>query len=297
MFRLRPPTLADADAVLRVIHARDTVDFGAPDYTLEDLLDQWRATEFDLDSDAVVALDSAGAIVGYATLWSPGALAAVHPAREGEGLGSLLLAWTEEWAQRAGHAVHRQWVAGRNAGGHELLARAGYRHVRSYWRLARPLELPGPPEPEPPPGVTIAPVDPGRDSRVLYAAHAAAFATNADYHAESFEAFNDEHLSAHDFDPSLSRVARRGETVIGFALCRRWTQENAGFVDLLGVDPSERGHGLGSTLLLGAFARFVAAGLQEAQLGVASDNSNALALYERVGMAPRYRADVFEKPV
>jgi ribosomal protein S18 acetylase RimI-like enzyme len=80
-------------------------------------------------------------------------------------------------------------------------------------------------------------------------------------------------------------------------LCRRWAGEGVGFVDLLGVDPNERGRGLGSTLLRCAFASFAAAGLREAQLGVASDNPGALALYERVGMAPRHRADVFEKPV
>jgi mycothiol synthase len=282
--------------VLRVLHARDMADLGAPDFTLEDLLDQWRASDFELRSDAVVAVDGAGAIIGYAVLVIFGALAVVDPAREREGIGSALLEWTERRARHAGVDVLRQWVAGENAGGHDLLTRAGYRQVRSYWRLARSLE-PGYREPHPVSGVTVAPIDPEVDARALYEAHEAAFATNADHEPGSFEAFRDRHLRAHDFDPTLSRVARRGNRIVGFVLCRRWASEGAGFIDLLGVDPRERGRGLGAMLLMCAFASFAAAGLREAQLGVASDNPGALALYERVGMAQRYRTDVLEKPV
>jgi mycothiol synthase len=297
VFHLRPPDFADAEAVLRVLQARDTADLGAPDFTLEDLLDQWRAgSGFDLRTDAVVAVDADGVIIGYATLWTPGALAVVEPAREGEGVGSALLEWTEERARQARLGVYRQWVAERNRSGQELLARAGYRHVRSYWRLVRSVE-PGMVEPEPPAGVRIGAVSLEVDARALYAVHETAFATNADYEPVSFDVFRDQHLSAHDFDAGLSRVAWRDGAVVGFVLCRRWTDEGAGFVDLLGVEPGERGRGLGSTLLRCAFASFGAAGLREAQLGVASDNPSALALYERAGMTPRYRGDVFEKPV
>jgi mycothiol synthase len=287
---------ADAAAVLRVLHARDMVDLGAPDFTLEDLLDQWRAASFNLASDAVLAVDADGGAIGYATLWGPGALAVVDPAREGEGVGSALLAWTERRAREAGEAVHRHWVAGSNARGHDLLARAGYHQVRSYWRLA--LELEGElraPDPRPP--VTIAPVRLEDDARALHAACEAAFAGNRDHTPEDFAAFRAHHVDAHDFDPGLSGVARRAGKIVGFVLCRRWSDDGVGFVDLLGVDPSERGRGLGGMLLRRAFARFAGAGLHEAQLGVASDNPGALALYERLGMTVRHRADVFEKPV
>jgi mycothiol synthase len=156
---------------------------------------------------------------------------------------------------------------------------------------------PGLSRPREPPGVKIAPVALEADARALHAACEAAFAANADHTPEDFAVFRVHHLAAHDFDPGLSRVARREGRIVGFVLCRRWKDEGVGFVDLLGVDPSEHGRGLGSTLLRRAFAAFAAAGLREAQLGVASDNPAALALYERVGMAVRHRADVFEKAV
>jgi mycothiol synthase len=296
MFRLRPPDRSDAKAVLRVLHARDMADLDALDFTLEDLLDQWGASEFDLQADAMVAVDDAGTVIGYATLWSPGALAVVDPAREGEGVGSALLTWTEQRAREAGRTVLRQWVAGRNARGHELLSGAGYHHVRSYSRLVRRLDT-NLSAPLPPAGIGFAAVDSERDAHDLYGADQSAFATNDDYEPESFAAFREEHLTAHDFDPTLSRVARRDGRVIGFLLSRRWRHERVGFVDLLGVAPEERRRGLGSTLLLAAFAAYAAAGLREAQLGVASDNPRALALYERVGMTARHQTDVLEKPI
>jgi ribosomal protein S18 acetylase RimI-like enzyme len=49
-------------------------------------------------------------------------------------------------------------------------------------------------------------------------------------------------------------------------------------------------------MLQSAFERFAAAGLREAQLGVASDNPNALRLYERCGMTKRFRYDTYQRP-
>lgn len=67
-------------------------------------------------------------------------------------------------------------------------------------------------------------------------------------------------------------------------------------MDLLGVHPNHRSRRLGTALLQNAFVHFAAAGLREAQLGVASDNPQALRLYERCGMTPRFRIVTFERP-
>ena len=55
--RFRAPTPDDAPAVMGVLIARDLADLGVPDYTLEDLLDEWRGTGVDLAADAVVVQD------------------------------------------------------------------------------------------------------------------------------------------------------------------------------------------------------------------------------------------------
>ena len=62
------------------------------------------------------------------------------------------------------------------------------------------------------------------------------------------------------------------------------------------MEKRERGHGLGTVLLLSVFAAFADAGLREASLEVASDNPRALRIYERAGMKPGDRLEVFEKP-
>jgi ribosomal protein S18 acetylase RimI-like enzyme len=90
-------------------------------------------------------------------------------------------------------------------------------------------------------------------------------------------------------------VAESDGRLAGFLLARRWREENAGFIDLLGVHPEHRTRGLATAMLQTAFARFAAAGLRQAELGVASDNANALRLYERCGMTKRFRFDTYQR--
>jgi mycothiol synthase len=122
------------------------------------------------------------------------------------------------------------------------------------------------------------------------------FNASPDYRPDSFDAFCAEHLRSHDFDRELSSMAERDGQPIGFLLARHWRERGVGFVDLLGVHPDHRTRGLGATLLQASSPRFAASGLREAQLGVASDNPNALRLYERVGMGQRFRYDTYRRP-
>jgi mycothiol synthase len=294
--RLRPPVPADLDAVYEVIRARDIADHGEPDYTLEDLRDEWAADAFDLHSLAVVAELDGGRIAGYAVLQPPGSLAVVHPACEGRGVGAALLQWTEERDRALGRARHRQVVATTDARGQALLRTAGYAYVRSYSRMVRVLDdevlvaaLP--------PGLRLRALDPARDAATVHALDDAAFSSVPDYHPQSLEEFVREHLSGHDFAPDLSLVAERDERAVGFLAARRWREEGTGYIDLLAVHPDEQRGGLGTALLTTAFAAFRADGLREAHLGVASDNPKALTVYERAGMAERFRGDDLQRPV
>lgn len=293
--RFRSPSPADAPAVLAVVAARDVADIGVPDFALGDLHDEWAEASIDLRNDAVV-VEREGEIVAYALVRRDGVFAVVHPEHEDLGIGSRLLEWSERRARESGHERYRQWVSASNAGGTALLAGSGYVPVRSYWRMVRPLDgdertvaLPA--------GVRERALDIDRDAAALHALDAASFAALPDYKPHTLEQFVDEHLRPHDLRPELSAVAERGERIVGFALCRRWDDEGAGYVDLLAVHPDQQRIGLGSTLLLNSFAHFAADGLKEAHLGVASDNPKALALYERVGMHARFQTDVYERSV
>lgn len=295
MIRLRPPEVGDAEAVLAVIAARDRADLGAPDYTLEDLRDEWLASDFDLATDAVVAETSSGALVGYAAVRHPGVRALVAPEHEGRGIGGRLLAWAENRERELGRDVHIQWVAGTNSRADRLLRDRGYVVARTYWRMVRSLgdRAEGPRLA----GFDLRAVRADQDAVALHAVDAVSFASNPDYRPEPMATFVQEHLQAHDLDPALSIVAERVGKVVGFILVRRWDEEAVGFVDLLAVHPDHQRQGLGTGLLRTAFDRCAAAGLREAQLGVASDNPRALRLYERAGMRPRFKADTYERPV
>jgi mycothiol synthase len=293
--RLRAPSFDDARAVLAVIAARDIADIGTEDYTFGDLIDEWRGSSFDLGADAVVVEDG-GELVGYGCVNRPGSLIVVAPGHEDRDVGEQLLQWTERRERERKHDQHRQWIASTNERDRAMLLAAGYRHVRSYWRLVRGLEGFSD-APTLPADYRLRAIDPAHDARTLHAVDAAAFSSAPDYDPVSLDEFTEEHLKAHDFDPDLSCVAEHGQAVVGFAISRRWVDDAAGFVDILAVRPDHQRRGLGATLLLEAFRRFAGAGLSEAQLGVASDNPRALALYERAGMHSRFQYDTYERPI
>jgi mycothiol synthase len=289
---IRPPAEADADAVAKLVIAGDVADLGEPDYTLADLRDEWAAADFDLDADAVVT-EVAGRIVGYAAFRASEVLITVDPERRGEGLGTALREWAESRARERGLATLRQNAGHRNAAAREHLAAAGYERVRSYWRME--LELEGDERPpEPPEGVILRLPELPADGPALYVVSETAFAGNADYEPESEARFAGEHLRAHNLRPELSLVAEREERLAGFALVRDHGNKVA-YVDLLAVHPDAAGRGLGSALLRTAFARAARAGYRTGQLGVASDNPNAIRLYARAGMTQRWRVDSYAR--
>jgi mycothiol synthase len=293
--RFRAPVLDDAQAVHAVLEARHLADFGVGVYGLDALLEEWQGSDLDLEHDALVAQAGDGRIVAYAAVRRHGSWAIVAPAHEGRGIGAYLLEWVESRERERGHPRHRQWVAGPNTSAHGLLIRAGYVRARTYSRLVRRLDGVGPVPPLPD-GLRLRPVDVARDARSLHALDDAAFSSAPDYTPESPETFRQEHLEAHDFDAGLSLIAEGEERIVACLLARRRDEAASAFVAILAVDPGRQRRGIGAALLQNAFARFAAAGLRQAQLMVASDNPQALRVYERAGMVLDVQFDIYERP-
>ncbi|MBV8998589.1 MAG: GNAT family N-acetyltransferase [Solirubrobacterales bacterium] len=295
--RFRAPVPDDAPAVLAVFTARDIADLGVVEHRLEELLDEWRGSDLDLDHNAQVVQDESGRIVAYAAVrrW-PGSLVVVHPESEGRGIGSRLLVWTEGRERAVGRGLHRQWVAAGNASARALLTSASYERARSYWQMTCWLKGAGP-EPRVPSGFRLRTVNVARDAAAMQAIDAASFATTPDYMPESLAEFIERNLRVHGFDAGLSRVATERDQIVGFLLANRQEKEGVGYISILAVEPGHQRKGLGTTMLRSAFAAFAAAGLGEAQLGVASYNDRALRVYERVGMTVRHQFDIYERPI
>lgn len=292
---LRAPRPDDATAVLALLESRDIADLGAPDVTLEDVLEEWGATGLDLATDVRVAELPDGRIAGYAILGRVGVFVDVAPEHEGQGVGTRLLRWAEARERALARPKHVQWAAERNRRAEELLRGSGYECVRSYWRMFRGLAAPPAPV-APPDGIAVRAMDREGDGQTVHALDDLCFRLAPDYNPHTFEQFCEEHLDSHDVDLALSLVAERGEELVGYLITRRWDSERIGYVDVLGVHPAARCRGLAGALLGAAFGACAAAGFQRAELQVASDNPRALALYERAGMRARFRIDVFERP-
>jgi mycothiol synthase len=283
--RLRAATPQDAQAVTELVIAGDVEEVGEADYSLGDLQDEWR--ELDLAHDTLIVTDDAGAIVGCAHFRGQDLLGQVDPARQGEGFGTAILDWAERRAKERGASLVRQGVGDRGAAGRALLEARGYEPVRSFWRMER-ASVAGETADEA--GLRAARAE---DAPRLHAITNLAFAGDGSYEPKTLDVWTRREFNGHDVDHALSRVAVQGEPV-GFALARRWERDTI-YVPLLAVRPDAQGQGIGARLLRSVFAAAAAAGQREVRLNVASDNPNAVKLYERVGMRQAWRVDDYQK--
>jgi mycothiol synthase len=284
--RLRAATPQDARAAADLVIAGDIEEVGEVDYSLGDLQDEWR--ELDLAQDTLIVEDDAGTIVGCAHFRGRDLLGQVDPRRQGEGVGTAILAWAHARASERGATLVRQGVGDRGAAARALLDAHGYERVRSFWRMERDC-VPGETADEQ--GLRAAkPADAPR----LHAIATLAFAGDATYERKSEEQWTRREFHGHDVDHALSRVAVGTEGPVGFALARRWEPDML-YVPLLAVHPDAQGHGLGTRLLRSVFAAAAAAGRRPVRLNVAADNPNAVQLYERVGMHQAWRVDDYQK--
>ncbi|WP_328807606.1 mycothiol synthase [Nonomuraea antri] len=225
----------------------------------------------------------------------PSAELVVHPAHRGAGHGRRLLASVLELT--GGGA--RVWSHGDHPAGAALAASAGLARVRSLWRMRRSLLDPLPAH-ELPDGVRLRAFVPGQDEQAWLEVNRAAFA----HHPEQGAWTLDDLLQRERepwFDPAGFFLAWRGDRLAGF----HWTKvhggdEPLGEVYVVGIDPAQRGTGLGKALTLAGLSHLRARGLAQVMLYVDEANTAAIRLYESLGFkrwdVDVMYADVHESP-
>jgi ribosomal protein S18 acetylase RimI-like enzyme len=117
---------------------------------------------------------------------------------------------------------------------------------------------------------------------------------------ETFEQFRAEHLDrpARDAEASIvAVVVDDDDRIVGYLLAERRDEGQLGYVCVLGVSASWRGRGVGTALVAAAVMIWLAAGVREAGLTVASDNPGARRVYERLGMTVLYTLEEYERPI
>jgi mycothiol synthase len=211
----------------------------------------------------------------------------IHPAHRRRGLG---LALTRALRAEAGPRPLRLWAHGDLAAAIALARAAGFERVRALWTMRRPLQAPLA-TPEFAEGVTVRAFRAGQDEDSWLALNRAAFAghpeqgawTRADLDLREREPW---------FDPDGFFLAERGGRLVGF----HWTKvhgshpgatghghEDIGEVYVVGVDPGERGTGLGRALTLTGLRYLREHGLATVMLYVDESNTAAIRLYESLG--------------
>lgn len=249
-----------------------------------------------------LTMHRAGRLVGYAQLdlRGPAAELVVAPEHRHHGLGRTLLDALVQ--HTAGHRL-RVWAHGDLPGARALAQGLGFVRERGLLQLRRELDEPLPVVTMPP-GIRLRAFVPGRDDDELLALNARAFVdlpdqgglSLADLHARMAQPW---------FDPAGLLVATDAEdTMVAF----HWTKvhehvhpapspagavdpgpdvprvvERIGEVYVVGVDPSQQGHGLGRAITLAGLHHLQGTGLDTVMLYVDDSNLTALRLYSSLG--------------
>lgn len=232
----------------------------------------------------------------------------VHPEFRRRRLGTSLLAWNLRHAgERAaseppGTAVVAQsFVDEREVGHLALLAGAGFEPVRHFFLMHRS-SLDGVPEVPLPAGIELRPVAQDQH-RTIFNAESEAFRDHWGSHVWGDDQFRATFAKS-ELDTSLWVVAWDGDQVAGVVENWVWPEENEklgvkrGWLEKISVRRPWRRRGLGRAITAASLVRLREAGLEDAMLGVDSENANgALGLYEGLGFAIDRRSAVYRRPL
>ncbi|HEU5420037.1 MAG TPA: mycothiol synthase [Streptosporangiaceae bacterium] len=212
----------------------------------------------------------------------------IDPPARRQGLG---LALVRALIAEAGPQRLRLWAHGDLPAASRLAAAAGFRRTRSLWQMRRSLtsQIDRPRLAD---GITVRTFAVGRDEDAWIELNRKAFAshpeqgswTRADLDLREREPW---------FDPAGFFLAERDGALAGF----HWTKVHQaaggaiGEVYVVGVDPGERGTGLGRALTLTGLRYLRGRGLFQVMLYVDGDNTPAIRLYESLGFT-RWDTDV-----
>ncbi len=291
---IRSPKLSDLETVHKLIEVCDIAEYGTSDLTLSDLRAMWEGPTFHIETDAWMMVDAEGRLVGYADVQHRQhvrvyTFVRVLPELAGKGIEEQLLKRVEEWAteqiplaQPAARVTLFTWESDRNSTAQQAVLQAGYQEVRRSWRMEIEMSE-ALIAPEWPDHITVRTFAPEQDVRGVHAAIEEAFQDHWGHMEGDFEEWKHWSVERETFDPSLWFLAFDGDEIAGASLCN--LQEDAGWVDTLGVRRPWRRKGLGIALLLHSFGEFYRRGQRKVVLIVDSQNlTGATRLYERAGM-------------
>jgi len=276
----RPLTADNMDAVFDLIVECERAASGVADLDREDVRADWARPGFDLATDAIAVCD-ADRIIATAEVFKNRADVNVHPEYEGLGIGSWLLAWTEQRSRQLGRRTVGQTLDDAHRSAATLLQRNGYGYGHTSWILE--IAMPARPrEPELPDGIAVRSFVPGVDDHATYRVVEDAFNEWSNREPATFEEWAALTIGRRDFEPALLQLAIDGDRVVGVVFSIDYP-EDGGWVQQVAVAATHRHRGIARALLMRAFATSWDRG--DRTCGLSTDTrTGALGLYEKVGM-------------
>jgi mycothiol synthase len=309
----------DLPAIAALFNAEWEAD-GVPEHrTVEDLRARYAhpSDHFDARRDVVLAEVDGAPVAVASSQWidtTDGKLrehwlsGAVHPDWRRRGIGSVLFAENERRQRKlaASHETNRPRAIGLFVGegqvGARVLATAcGYRPVRYFFDMVRPLrdDIPDVPLPD---GLEIKPITPDRLQQ-LWDADVEAFQDHWGGFDASPAAFR-RWVESPDFDPSLYVIAFDGDEVAGGCVNGISPEENAalgvkrGWLNQVFTRRQWRRRGVARATIARSLVLYRERGLDEAALGVDAENPlGAFGLYESLGFGVTDRFTALRKPL
>ncbi len=314
-FTMRPARLDDMETVVELDNDFSEATIGVRDNSVEDLLTEWGAPGFCLETDNRLVFSPERRLAAYMEVdaihqppVNPLVWGRVHPDFEGQGIGTFLMGWGEERARQFidqvppdARVAMRAVTVNTVTAAQQLFYDLGLRPTRHYFTMRAEFDQP-PPPPKWPEGISIRNYQPEQEVGRVYGVYNETWRDHFGYVPRPFEAglerFRHYHLNEEGYDSSLWFLALEGEEIAGFAIGRKWDHESKeqGLVSLLGVRRPWRRRGLGLALLRQLLGEYYRRGQTTVSLSVdAGSLTGATRLYEKAGMTVYRQSDLYEK--
>lgn len=317
VFACRPLALSDAEQVANIASAIAAYIGSDEQHKAETFLISWQEPGFDLGQMSLGICNGAGKLAAYAILWANSEVPVhpwldwgVHPDQYASELSADLFAWVDERAQvvvsRCPDEARVSVVTGVPEGyawREETLQCAGYAPNR----ISFDMRITMTERPQParlPAGIVLRRYRHESDLRLLVDVVRDAFSDHYGYVEQSFEKDlaefrhwldNDKHFAE---ELALLAFDESTDEAVGclLGLTQDHRHSDFGFIDIVGVRSGYRRRGLAQALLTRSFGQFWDRGTPTVNLDVDGQSlTNAVALYERVGMVRQRTYIVYEK--